>query len=144
MLDRAVLVGCAAALVVSVGAAATKQTEPKECPASEHTLEAVQAAVGAPVSCEASLQVFEACAYGASGDVSLGAIVVEKCEGDFLSKLSKAQRRAYDQEQRHCDRKYRNELGTMYRSFEAFCRAKVAQTYSRRALRSKGGGGRLK
>src|SRR5436853_1494657 len=136
MLDLVVLTLCVAVLAVSVAAAAPKRSEPKECPATEHTHDAVETAVGAPASCEESMQVFAACAYGASGDVSLGTIVVEKCEGDFLSKLSKAQRRAYDQEQKRCDRKYRKERGTMYRSFEAFCRAQVAQAYSRRALRA--------
>ena len=34
-----------------------------------------------------------------------------------------------------CDRKYRNESGTMYRSATAFCRAEVAQRYSQKALK---------
>jgi hypothetical protein len=34
---------------------------------------------------------------------------------------------------RFCDRKYQNEEGTMYRSFTAFCRAEVAQRFSRQA-----------
>ena len=33
-----------------------------------------------------------------------------------------------------CDRKYRNQSGTMYLSFAAFCRAEVAQRYSQKAL----------
>jgi 2-keto-4-pentenoate hydratase len=57
--------------------------------------------------------LFEICQFGASGDVSLGAIVTEKCEGDFLSKLNAAQRRAYDREQKRCQRKYAHEDGTM-------------------------------
>ena len=36
-----------------------------------------------------------------------------------------------------CDRKYRNESGTMYRSFTAFCRAEVAQRYSRQARKAR-------
>ena len=35
------------------------------------------------------------------------------------------------------DRKYRNESGTMYISFTAFCRAEVAQRYSQRALKTR-------
>jgi hypothetical protein len=140
MVDRFVLVACITAVAVSAAVAGPKGSEPKECPATEHTLDAIAAAVGATSSCEESMQVFEACAYGASGDVPLGGIVVKKCEGDFLSKLGQVQRRAYDQEQTSCNRKYRNEQGTMYRSFEAFCRAQVAQTYSRRGLRAKAGG----
>jgi hypothetical protein len=31
---------------------------------------------------------------------------------------------------RVCDRKYRNQSGTMYLSFTAFCRAQVAENYA--------------
>ncbi len=74
------------------------------------------------------------------GDVSLGAVVTEKCEGDFLSKLTAAQRRAYDGEQKRCSRRYLNQSGTMYRSFEAFCGAYVARNYSAKALKAVRGG----
>jgi hypothetical protein len=77
-------------------------------------------------TCKQSLEVMEACAYGASGDVALGEAVTEKCEGEFVPKLNKAQRSAYEREQKLCDQKYRRESGTMYRSFEAFCRAQNA------------------
>ena len=40
--------------------------------------------------------------------------------------ISKAQRAAYEQGIKRCNTKYRNEDGTMYRSFEAFCRAELA------------------
>ena len=56
--------------------------------------------------------------------------MTEKCEGDFLSKLNAAQRRAYDREQKRCQRKYAHEDGTMYRSFEAFCGADLTRNYS--------------
>jgi hypothetical protein len=80
-------------------------------------------------TCEKSLALFEACGFGSSADVALGEVVIRKCEGDFLAKLSKSQRQAYDREQMRCSRKYRNESGTMYRSFEAFCRANLAKDY---------------
>ena len=80
------------------------------------------------------MDIFQACAYVASGDVPLGEAVIRKCEGDFLKKLSSTQKRAYEQEIKRCWRKYRREAGTMYRSFEAMCAAAVAQTYSRRSL----------
>jgi hypothetical protein len=83
-------------------------------------------------TCEKALAFFEACAYGSSGDVGLSEVVIRKCEGDFLTKLSKSQRQAYDQGQKRCWRKYRNESGTMYRSFEAFCSANLAKNYARR------------
>lgn len=61
-------------------------------------------------------------------------MVTEKCEADFLGKLTAAQRRAYDYEQKRCSRKYFNKGGTMYRSFEAFCGAYVAHNYSAKTL----------
>jgi hypothetical protein len=42
-------------------------------------------------------------------------------------------KRAYDKDMRICDRKYRSESGTMYVSFTAFCRAKIAQRYAKQA-----------
>jgi len=88
-------------------------------------------------TCAKSLALFQACSYGASGDVGLSEVVIKKCEGDFLTRLSVAQRRTYDREQQRCARKYRKESGTMYRSFEAFCAANLARTYAHRF--SKGG-----
>jgi hypothetical protein len=103
----------------------------EDCPTLDgHEIE--QLLVEAP-SCDRSMALFRICAYGASGDMTLGAIVREKCEGDFLDKLSKRERRRYDRWLRFCERKYGREIGTMYRSFEAFCAATVAQVYARRA-----------
>jgi hypothetical protein len=99
----------------------------KDCPKQGFTHEAREEAVRKAPSCRESLDVMEACAYTATGDVSLGEIVREKCEAGFLTKLSKAQRRTYDRAIKHCDEKYKNESGTMYRSFSAFCRAILAR-----------------
>lgn len=86
-------------------------------------------------SCEASLALFQACAYGASADVGLSEVVIGKCERDFLIRLSPPQRRTYAAEQQRCARKYQNETGSMYRSFEAFCRAILAQSYAGRTAK---------
>jgi hypothetical protein len=51
----------------------------------------------------------------------------------LLGRLKEPQRRLYQSKMRFCDRKYQNEEGTMYRSFTAFCRAEVAQRFSRQA-----------
>jgi hypothetical protein len=45
----------------------------------------------------------------------------------------------YDREQKGCQRKYANEAGTMYRSFEAFCGADVARSYSAKFLKAEPG-----
>jgi len=84
-------------------------------------------------SCDRSMALFRICSYGAGGDVGLGAIVREKCEGDFLDKLSKAERGRYSRWIAYCERRYARETGTMYRSFEAFCAAGVAQAFARNA-----------
>ncbi len=87
-------------------------------------------------TCDASLALFQACAYGASGDVGLSEVVIGKCERDFLTRLSRPQRRAYAAEQQRCARKYRNQTGSMYRSFEAFCRANLAQAHAKRTAQT--------
>ena len=93
----------------------------------------IVATINTAPGCEHAMKIFQDCEFGASGDVDLGAAVEKKCEADFLPRLGSRQKRSYQREMRVCDRKYRNESGTMYLSFTAFCRAEVAQRYSRRA-----------
>jgi len=95
-------------------------------------------AINATPGCERAMKLFQDCEFSTSGDIALGAAVEKKCEGDFLARLKAPQKRAYARELDACDRKYRNESGTMYRSFTAFCRAEVAQRYSRRTLKAAG------
>jgi len=83
-------------------------------------------------TCDESMALFQDCSYGAGGDVGLGDEVVKKCERDFLTKLNGWQRQVYDRKQARCARKYENERGSMYRSFEAFCSAILAQKYAHR------------
>jgi hypothetical protein len=104
----------------------------KDCPVEDFTLDAREAAIRKAPSCEQALEIMQACAYGAGGDTSLGAAVHERCEPEFLPKLSKAQWKAYDREQKRCDDKYAKQSGTMYRSFTAFCQAQSTVNYARR------------
>jgi hypothetical protein len=101
----------------------------EECPSGYD--ERMALLEGAP-TCEKSLALFESCSYTANGDVGLGEVVTRKCESEFLSKLGKSQRQAYARGQRHCASKYKNQSGTMYRSFEAFCSAILAKNYAKR------------
>jgi len=48
------------------------------------------------------------------------------------------QKAAYEREMQACNRKCRHESGTKSRSLTAVCRAKVAQRYSRQALKAAG------
>src|SRR5690349_20453640 len=104
----------------------------KECPVEGFTLDAREDAIRKAPGCMQALEIMQACAYGAGGDTSLAAAVQERCEPEFLGKLSKAQKKAYDREQKRCDDKYAKQSGTMYRSFTAFCQAQSTVNYSRR------------
>ena len=106
----------------------------EECPTLDH--KEIEDLLGKAPSCRRALVLFEICQFGTSGDVSLGAIVTHTCEADFLGKLNRGQRRAYQREQQNCRRKYSKQDGSMYRSFEAFCGANVARNYSVRFLKT--------
>ena len=125
MLGRMVL--ALSAVVLLLGPVA-RRLWPRTARQQEFTHEAREEAVRKAPSCREALDVMEACAYGATGDTSLGEIVREKCEAGFLTKLSKAQRKTYDAEVKRCDAKARGgREGTMYISAAAFCRAGVAR-----------------
>jgi hypothetical protein len=94
-------------------------------------------AISATPSCGRAMKLFQDCSLGTSGDIRLGAAVEKKCEGDFLSRLRAPQKKAYQDALEACQHKYDGESGTMYRSFSAFCRAQVAQRYSRQALKAR-------
>ncbi len=101
------------------------------CPLDE-VVDVIKAAPG----CEGAMKIFKDCSLGTSGDTRMGEAVENKCEGDFLGKLKAPQKQAYQRAMNVCDQKYRNESGTMYRSFTAFCRAEISQRYSARALKA--------
>jgi hypothetical protein len=126
MLGRPVL----ALLAVVLSAAPLKAMD---CPVEtrvEGTLDAKEEAIRKAPTCKAAYVIMEACAYTASGDTGLGEAVRERCEPEFIRKLSRAQRRVYDQEQKRCTHKYANKSGTMYVSFSAFCRAESTVKYA--------------
>ncbi len=123
------------ALVLVLGAAPAIA---EDCPAKSTQMDDIIDAINAAPGCDRAMKIFEACEFGASGDVQFGAAVEKKCEGDFLGRLTAPKKQAYRHEMRICDRKYRNESGTMYLSFTAFCRAEVAQRYSQRARKTAG------
>ena len=100
------------------------------------TIDEIADAISATPSCERAMNLFKDCALSSGGDTQLGAAVEKKCEGDFLPGLKPPAKAAYRREMRVCDRKYRNESGTMYLSFTAFCRAEVAQHYAYRSLKA--------
>lgn len=106
------------------------------CQDTSMSLDEVVDVINAAPGCARAMKIFEDCELGTSGDIRMGAAVENKCEGDFLGRLKAPQKQAYQREMAACDRKYRNESGTMYRSFTAFCRAKISQRYSGHALKA--------
>jgi hypothetical protein len=121
-------------MVLAVSAAVLFATplQAKDCPVKDVTAEAKENAVRKAPSCQQALEIMKACAYGAVGDTGLSDAVHERCEPEFLGKLSKAQKKAYDREQKRCDDKYAKESGSMYRSFTAFCQAQSTVAYAKR------------
>ena len=127
---------CLAALaLVLIGGAAHAA---EECPAKSREVADIIAVLNAAPGCDRAIKLFEACEYGASGDVQFGEVVEKKCEADFLDKANASKKQAYKRKLGVCDRKYRNQSGTMYISFTAFCRAEVAQRYSREMRKAAG------
>ena len=121
------------AVVVAVSTTiseAKDDSKPEQCPTRE--LDSIADLIDQAPSCRHAVRLFEI--VGASGDVALGTAVTEKCEGGFLNKLTASQKQTYERRQKRCARKYQNKIGTMYRSFEAFCGAYVARNYSDRFL----------
>ncbi len=128
MVAKSILAGMALILSLSAGPALAAV-----CFGKSMTLDEIIDVINAAPGCDRAMKIFEACEFGTSGDIHLGAVVEKKCERDFLSRLRAPERRAYQHDMGVCDRKYENESGTMYRSFTAFCRAEVAQRYSHKA-----------
>jgi len=126
---------CLAALA-AVAAITVSPARAAVCMDKSMTQDEIIDTINAQSGCERAMKVFRDCEFGASGDVLLGAAVEKKCEADFLSRLGPSEKKTYAGQLRRCDVKYRNESGTMYRSFTAFCRAEVSQRYSQKALKA--------
>src|SRR5262245_14425877 len=74
----------------SFAAGAAPKSQPKsqkaqvECPGGLDAEGKEELLRKAP-TCDAAMALFEACAYGASGDTGLGAAVIENCEASFAA-----------------------------------------------------------
>ena len=116
------------AVIMSLGASPALAVV---CQNTSMSLDEVVDVIKAAPGCDRAMKIFEDCSLGTSGDIRTGAAVEKKCEGNFLGKLKPSQKQAYQREMSVCDRKYRIESGTIYRSFTAFCRAEISQRYAR-------------
>ena len=81
------------------------------------------------LGCDRAMKLFEACADRRQRRRPAWRRASRRnAKRDFLDRLKEpAKSRPIEREMRLCDRKYRNESGTMYLSFTAFCRAEVAR-----------------
>ena len=100
------------------------------CPAPSD-LEAAEKLIGQAPSCATAATLARDCAIGASGDVGLVAAAEQVCQATFLSRLDRKALREFQAKRQACHRKYRNESGTMYRSFEAFCELRVSERFAK-------------
>ena len=110
----------------------------KQCPHALSEFDKISQNLDKAPTCSAALELFSACSVGAYSDVRLGGTVLKRCERDFLTRLSKAQQRDYQAEQKRCERRYSRREGSMYRSAEAFCLAEVASKYAERFAKAGG------
>jgi hypothetical protein len=110
--------------------------KPAECPypgSVVYDLDKVEEGLKSAPSCDAAFELFSTCMMGATSDVRMSGIVIERCEADFKAKLSKSKARAYGKDLNGCERKYRRQSGSEARAMEALCFAEVARSYSRRS-----------
>jgi hypothetical protein len=121
MLVRMILAG-SAILLLTLSAAA------EDCQQLE--FEAREALVRKAPTCDKAMEQFASCNAGGSGDIILGQIAIEKCQADFLKKLSAKQRRSYESEIKDCNDEVKEDEGTLSRAMAAGCRANLAQDYA--------------
>lgn len=135
-----VWLGLVAIMVVIVAAhAAPKPTAEPQCQieGGPFDLDKVEKALQDAPTCSRSLQLFRHCQMGSSADIHTAGIITEKCEAEFMSRLTRPQQQVYKRAQNRCSRKYRDQQGSMYRSAEAYCAAAAAERYARRFGKAK-------
>ena len=120
------------ALYAFAGPAAAQQ---RTCPHQEGERDKISRTLQAAVTCQTAYDTMNACRSNTSGDVELAEIVIQRCEGGFLTGLSASTRRAYDDERDACRQRYAKSRGTMYTSFAVTCEAGVAARYAGAAER---------
>lgn len=104
-----------------------------DCPVSfpsENYADLVGKKIKKSESCYEGAEIAKACGMGSSIDISITAAAERKCGLDFWKKLTKSDLATYNGLQAKCSKKYDSRQGTMYQSFNAFCRLQVAELYS--------------
>lgn len=81
-------------------------------------------------TCSAANDKLHDCQWGSSADTQLAPIVIQKCQKEFLGKLSPAGRANYDHEQHLCAYEYAQQEGTLFISERVVCEADVAAEFA--------------
>lgn len=100
------------------------------CPHPENDRDRITRSLRTAATCQRAYDMMNACRSNSGGDVELAEVVIQRCEGSFLSGLPLAARRAYEDERAACRNKYAKKQGTMYVSFAVTCEAGVAARYA--------------
>lgn len=90
----------------------------------------VKNALRAQTSCSAAANLLRQCAWGSRADTGFAPIVIEKCEAEFLDKLSATGKDNYRTEFQLCGYEYARHKGTLYRSETVLCQADVAARFA--------------
>ena len=106
----------------------TRPGAAEDCQALDFT--AREALVRKAPTCDKAIEQFGNCNAGGSGDINLGQIATERCQADFLTKLSAKQRRAYQAGIKSCNDEVKEGEGTLSRAMAAGCRADLAQKFA--------------
>ena len=79
--------------------------------------------IAAKTTCYEATQLARACSRGAGGDVGTAGVAYDKCVKELADlKPAKSDVRLLERMELRCTTKYQHEVGSMYRSFEAYCR----------------------
>lgn len=81
-------------------------------------------------TCKEAVHRLHSCAWGSSADASFAPIAVERCEKDFLAKLSSPGRENYMAEMQLCTYRQSRAGGTIAISQAALCQADVAERFA--------------
>lgn len=87
-------------------------------------------ALNAQQSCKAAADLLDKCMWGSSADTEFAPIVVEKCEKEFISKLSATGRNNYMTEMQLCAYEFARGEGTLTMSEAAVCQAEVSAQFA--------------
>lgn len=93
-------------------------------------LEAEEAKVRAATSCASAHAILTGCLWGSTADISRASMTREKCESEFMSRLTGRQETSYQRKLAACQRKYARQSGTMYQSMQAVCEADAARAFA--------------